>query len=411
MYKRNIEELVVSALEDTSVIVINGARQTGKSTFCNQIIKDGLFKAQYITFDDQTALSAAQSDPGAFIEGLDNHVVLDEIQRVPELLLSVKKIVDQDRENRRFILTGSANVMTLPKISESLAGRIEIHNLWPLSKSEIEGHRSDFLKNLISQEDKFKHSKMPWKDIVKMINMGGYPEILKRKSDARREKWFESYVSSILQKDIRELANIESLNEIPNVLELIAIRIGGILNLSEISRVANIPNTTLQRYYTLLRHVFLIVHLPAWTPNLEGRVIKSPKVFINDTGLLCHLRGESTESLLKNRTSAGPILENFVAMEVIKQLSCSDMALDSYHFRTHKGIEVDIVLESRKKQLYGIEVKTTSSVDNNDFKGLKYLQDLKPKNFAKGVVLYTGDQVIKFKDKLCAVPISALWEG
>jgi len=411
MYKRHIQDSVISALQDTPVIVINGARQTGKSTFCEQLIKEGLFKAQYMTFDDPTALSAAQSDPGAFIEGLAEYVVLDEVQRVPALLLAIKKFVDQDRKTRRFILTGSADVMTLPKISESLAGRIEIHNLWPLSKSELEGHKSNFLKTLISQQAKFKPSKISWNEIVKMLGLGGYPEILKRTSEARRERWFQSYINSILQKDIRELANIEGLNEIPNVLELIAGRVGGILNLSDISRVAGIPNTTLQRYYALLQHVFLIVHLPAWTPSLEGRVIKAPKVFINDTGLLCYLRGESAESFLKNRTGAGSILENFAVMEVIKQLSWSDIALKPYHFRTHKGLEVDIVLESRKKELYGIEVKTTSSVDKNDFKGLQYLRDLKPKQFQTGIVLYTGDQVIKFQDKLYAVPISVLWTG
>jgi uncharacterized protein len=409
MYKRHIQDLVISALQDTPVIVINGARQTGKSTFCLQLIKDGLFNAQYITFDDPTALSAAQSDTGAFIEGLDQHVVLDEVQRVPALLLTIKNFVDQDRKKRRFILTGSADVMTLPKISESLAGRIEIHDLWPLSKSELEGHQSSFLKTLVSEKAGFKPSKTPWDEIVKMLGLGGYPEVVKRTSEARREKWFQSYINSILQKDIRELANIEGLNEIPNVLELIAGRVGGILNLSDISRVAGIPNTTLQRYYALLQHVFLIVHLPAWTPNLEGRVIKAPKVFINDTGLLCYLRGESADSFLKNRTGAGSIFENFAVMEVIKQLSWSDISLNPYHFRTHKGHEVDIVLENRKKQLYGIEVKTASSVDKNDFKGLEYLQDLKPKNFVKGIVLYTGDQVIKFADKLYAVPVSALW--
>jgi predicted AAA+ superfamily ATPase len=409
MYKRHIQDPVISALQDTPVIVINGPRQTGKSTFCQQLIKDGLFKAQYMTFDDPTALSAAQSDPGAFIEGLEFHVVLDEVQRVPALLLAVKKFVDQDRESRRFILTGSADVMTLPRISESLAGRIEIHNLWPFSKSELEGSQSNFLKTLVSENPRFKPSKTSWNEIVKMLGLGGYPEAVKRISEFRRERWFQSYINSILQKDIRELANIEGLNEIPNLLELIAGRVGGILNLSDIARVANIPNTTLKRYYALLLHVFLIVHLPAWTPNVEGRVVKAPKVFINDTGLLCYLRGESAESFLKNRTGAGSILENFAVMEIIKQLSWSDIALKPYHFRTHKGAEVDILLESGKKQLYGIEVKTTSSVDKNDFKGLQYLRDLKSKQFQTGIVLYTGDQVIKFQDKLYAVPVSALW--
>ncbi len=409
MYTRHIQNSVVEALGDTSVVVINGARQTGKSTFCQQIIKDEIFKAQYVTFDDSTALSAVKSDPGAFIEGLNNHVVLDEVQRVPELLLTIKKFVDRDRIGRRFILTGSADVMTFPRISESLAGRIEVHNLWPLSQDEIRGCQSSFLKTLISNDTDFKLSSYSWRDLAKAMGSGGYPEVLKRQSEARREQWFKSYINSILQKDIRELANIDGLVEIPNVLELIAGRVGSTLNLSDVSRLSGIPNTTMQRYYALLQHVFLVIHLPAWRPNLEGRIIKAPKVFLSDTGLLCYLRGERADSFLKDRKGAGPVLENFVVMEIIKQLSWSDISLKLYHFRTHKGSEVDIVLESRKKELYGIEVKTSSSVSSKDFKGLRYLKDLKPGNFVRGVVLYTGDQVIKFENKLYAVPISSLW--
>lgn len=409
MYSRYIQKTIVEALNDTSVVVINGARQTGKSTFCQQIIKDEIFKAQYVTFDDPTALSAAQSDPGAFIEGLKNYVVLDEVQRVPGLLLTIKKFVDRDRIGRRFILTGSADVMTFPRVSESLAGRIEVHNLWPLSQVEIQGRRSSFLKTIISKEADFKPSSYSWNDLTKAMGLGGYPEVLKRPSETRREQWFKSYINSILQKDIRELANIDGLVEIPNVLELIAGRVGSTLNLSDVSRLSGIPNTTMQRYYALLQHVFLIIHLSAWRPNLEGRVIKAPKVFLSDTGLLCYLRGERADSFLKDRNGAGSVLENFVVMEIIKQLSWSDISLKPYHFRTHKGCEVDIVLENRKKKLYGIEIKTSSSVSSKDFKGLRYLKNFKPRDFVRGVVLYTGDQVIKFEDKLSAVPISTLW--
>ena len=409
MYTRHIQTPVVDALRDTSVVVLNGARQTGKSTFCQQLIKDKLFNAQYVTFDDPTALSAAHADPGAFIEGLPSQVVLDEVQRVPGLFLTIKRFVDRDRKGRRFILTGSADVMTLPKVSESLAGRSEVHQLWPLSQGEIRGCQPNFLNALTAEHAPFKASRASWDSMVKMMGVGGYPETVRRSSEERREKWFQAYITAILQKDIRELANIEGLVAIPNVLELIAGRVGSLVNLSDISRISGIPQTTLQRYYALLQHVFLVVHLPAWTPNLEGRVIKAPKVFLNDTGLLCHLRGESIESLRKDRNRAGAVFENFVVMEVIKQLSWSDLSLKPYHFRTHKGQEVDMVLESRKKQLYGIEVKTSSSVENKDFKGLRHLRDMQPKKFAKGIVLYTGDQQIKFQDNLYAVPASALW--
>ncbi len=409
MYPRYIQPVLVNAFRDTPVIVLNGARQTGKSTLCQELIAQNRIPAHYVTFDDPTALSAAQGDPVAFLEGLSDWVVMDEVQRMPELFPFIKRVVDRNRKTRRFLLTGSADVMVLPQISESLAGRSEVHHLWPLSQGEILGRASTFLVRLTAESSTFNVSNTPWVDLVRLMVMGGYPEPLGRDSERRREAWFGSYINAILQKDIRELANIEGLVHIPRLLDLIAGRVGNIVNLADISRVASIPQSTLQRYYALLQQVMLVVQLPAWTPNREGRVAKAPKVFLNDTGLLCYLRGEGMGSLQQNRTSAGPILENFVVMEIIKQLSWSDVSLRPYHFRTHKGQEVDLVLESRKKEVYGLEVKTAMSVESSDFKGLRYLKKGNPSKFRKGVVLYTGEQIIKFEKDLFAVPISALW--
>ena len=413
MYDRFLLPAIVDALTDTPVIVINGARQTGKSTLCHQVIHAAMQEAQYVTFDDLTALAAAKTDPENFVAGLQRQVVLDEVQRVPELLLTIKKFVDQDRKERRFVLTGSADVMTLPKVSESLAGRIEIHNLWPLSQEEIQGNPSGFLEALISAESTFKAVHTPWDTLMRMMVMGGYPEVLARPSGVRQEKWFSSYMQSILQKDIRELANIDGLTEIPRLLEIMADRVGSLLNLTDVSRLLGMPKTTLNRYYALLQHVFLVVQLPAWTPNQEGRVVKSPKVFLNDTGLLCHLRGLDVTSLQQQRHQAGAVLENFVVMALLKQLTWAKpgegAGLKAYHFRTHKGHEVDVVLEDRRKRLFGIEVKAAASVEAKDFKGLRYLQEMRPEQFQKGVVLYTGGEVLQFGQDLWAVPISALW--
>ncbi|RAV27541.1 ATP-binding protein [Sinomicrobium soli] len=411
MYNRFISHSVAEALEDTPAILITGARQTGKSTLCRQLIETGRFKGQSVTMDDPAILTAALADPMGFLEDLDKHVIIDEVQRAPELFLSIKKLIDEDRNGRRIILTGSADVMTLPKVADSLAGRIEIHNLWPLSQNEIQGRASGFLKMLVSESARFPGIKTPWKDIVQMIRKGGYPEAVLRKSDTRRAKWFESYIMAILQKDIRELANIEGLMQLPNVLQLIATRVGSTVNLSDIARLSGIKNTTLQRYIALLEQVFLILKIPAWTPNAEGQFVKSPKIFINDTGLLCHLRGEG-DSLLENRTMAGSFLENFVVMELIKQLSWNDDdSLKPYHFSIHKGAEVDLVLEDRRKQLYGIEIKSTATIRENDFRGLKKLAELVGKRFKKGIVLYTGEHTLGGfgRKDLYAVPITALW--
>jgi predicted AAA+ superfamily ATPase len=410
MYQRYIANPITEALKDTPVILINGARQTGKSTLCRQLVEEGSFDGQIMTMDDPTTLTAAQTDPLGFLQDLSSHAIIDEIQRAPELFLSIKKLVDENRKGRRLILTGSADVMTLPQVADSLAGRIEIHNLWPLSQTEILGKRSKFLSTLVATDGRFQSHKHNWKDIIESIRAGGYPEALQRETEGRKAKWFESYIGAVLQKDIRNLANIEGLTQLPNILQFIGTRVGSTVNLSDIARLSGVKNTTLQRYMALLEHVFLILKIPAWTPNIEGQFVKSPKIFLNDTGLLCHLRGESVDSLMANRTTVGAFLENFIVMEIIKQLSWSDLFLKPYHFSVHSGAEVDLVLEDRKKQLYGIEIKSTASVGQNDFKGLKRLAEVAGKKFQRGIVLYGGEHMVGgFGENLQAVPLSAVW--
>jgi uncharacterized protein len=409
MYQRYIKDSIAEALTDTPVILITGARQVGKSTLCEQLIKEDIFKGQSITLDNVVNLDGALSDPLGFLQDLDKHVIIDEVQRAPELFLSIKKLVDEDRKGRRIILTGSANVMMLPKVADSLAGRIEIHNLWPLSQTEIHGKKSNFLQTLILG-GRFQSKKGAWNDILKAIRTGGYPEVVGREMESRRAKWFQSYIKSVLQKDVKELSNIEGLTDIPKILHLIATRVGSTINFSEIGRIADIKSSTMHRYLALLENVFLILKIPAWTPNAEGQFVKSPKVFMNDTGLLCHLRGEGVESLLANRSTAGNFLENFVVMEIIKQMSWSDLLLNPYHFSIHKGAEVDLVLEDQKKQLYGIEIKSAATVNGDDFKGLKRLAESAGKRFQRGIVLYSGDQAVGgFGENMQAVPIATLW--
>lgn len=411
MHKRNLTNAVREALEDTPVNVIVGARQVGKSTICRELISEGVFGGAMVTLDDPTALRAAKADPLGFLQDLGDHIIIDEVQREPDLFLSIKKLVDEDRKGRRIILTGSADVMTMPKVADSLAGRTEIHQLWPLSQDEIWGLKSGFLETLVSDQSDFTTSPIQWNDLARIISTGGYPEAVDRTSERRRNKWFESYIYSILQKDIRELSNIEGLSQIPNVLELIATRVGSTINFSDIGRLAGIKSSTLHRYVTLLEQIFLIHKIPAWTANTEGQFVKSPKVILNDTGLLCYLMGENTQTIMKNRTRAGSFFENFVVLEILKQISWFDDLLKPFHFSIHQGAEVDLVLEDRRKQLYGIEIKVTASVQPSDFKGLKKLAEIAGDRFQRGIVLYTGDQVIGgFGGRnLQAVPIGALW--
>jgi hypothetical protein len=415
MYKRFIATSLIEALSDTPVILVNGARQTGKSTLCKELMEDPDLKKVFlaesmVTMDDPTTLEAARRDPLGFLIDLGKHVVIDEVQRAPELFLSIKKIVDEDRKGRKIILTGSANVMLLPKIGDSLAGRIEINTLWPLSQDEIVGSKSLFLNTLINQDKSFKSSKTGWQEIAAMVRLGGYPEALERKASQRRNKWFQDYLTAILQKDIRDISNIEGINEIPNILRLIATRVGSTINLSDIGRLAGISHTTLKRYFTLLENIFMIMKIPAWTKNTEGKLVKSPKVFLNDTGLLNHLIGREDEKFLEVRSNAGAFLENFVVMEIIKQLTWSPVTLKPYHFSIHKGSEVDLVLEGKRGEVYGIEIKSASTLQGKDFNGLRRLSELAGDKFKRGIVLYTGEQYLGgFGNNIQAVPISSVW--
>ncbi|MBX3255994.1 MAG: ATP-binding protein [Chitinophagaceae bacterium] len=410
MYKRFITKSIVAALEDTPAILITGARQTGKSTLCLELIEKGEFKGSMVTLDDPATLLAVKKDSLGFLRDIGKHIIIDEVQRAPELFLSMKKLIDEDRKGWRFILTGSADVMTMPKVADSLAGRIEMHTLWPLSQAEIHDKKPTFIETLVSGEKRFTNKKSEWTQIVQAIKKGGYPEALQRTSENRRDQWFESYLLSLMQKDIRELSNIEGLTQIPNILHLIATRVGSTINFSDIGRLAGVKTPTLHRYLALLEQVFIIHKIPAWTTNAEGQFVKSPRIILNDTGLLCHLRGEAVDSLIGNRTTAGNFFENFVVLEIIKQLSWSETPLKPYHFSIHQGAEVDLVLEDRKKQLYGIEIKSTATIKEADFKGLEKLSALAGNRFKRGIVLYTGDQALSgFGKNIHAVPIGALW--
>ncbi|KMP11317.1 hypothetical protein UR09_03725 [Candidatus Nitromaritima sp. SCGC AAA799-A02] len=406
---RNIIKDITVALRDTPVVMIVGARQTGKSTLAETLLKKS-HPAQYYTMDDPTVLAAASASPLSFLESLPERVILDEVQRVPEVFLALKKIVDQNRVPGRFVLTGSANVLTLPKVSESLTGRMEIHTLWPLSQGEIQKQREKFIDTVFAKRLPKAVKTVKRNDLINRMVSGGYPEVFGRKLKKRRDTWFKSYITSILQRDVRDLANIEGLKELPHLLALLASRTGGLLNHSELSRTSGIPQTTLKRYFTLLEMVYLTVLLPAWFSNLGKRLVKSPKVFLNDTGLLCYLNGIDSKKIQQDLNVIGPILENFVVMELMKQNSWSQQQAKLFHFRTSNGEEVDIALETPDGSLVGIEVKAASSISADSFKGLKVFRNLVGDKFHRGIVLYTGSEIVSFGKNLHAIPVSALWE-
>jgi predicted AAA+ superfamily ATPase len=413
MKRRHITPLVLESLQDTPVVFIRGPRQAGKTTLVQHLREEG-HDATYLTFDEAAVLAPAQSDPDAFVAGLPARVILDEVQRVPELFRAIKLSVDRDRTPGRFVLTGSANALVLPGVSESLAGRMDIITLRPFSQGEREGKKEGFVDACFAA--KFSPASLTanddsnWPALTKRIVAGGFPEACERMSAARRSAWFDAYITTILERDVRDIANIQGLRDLPHLLKFIATRASGLLNLANLSRDAALPQTTLQRYWSLLEATFLINTLPAWSASPGARLVKAPKVFLNDTGLLCALLDIDAARLQAGDLMAGAVLESFAVQELVRQAAWSKTRAGMFHFRTHTQQEVDIVLEDGKGRLVGIEVKKTASPSAGDFKGLKVLQAATGKRFLRGILLYTGTQGTSFAPDLHAMPVSALWQ-
>jgi hypothetical protein len=409
MIRRNIQAAIELALSDTPVVLLNGARQTGKTTLAQLLAAAA--GAQYFTLDDAATLALAMGDPAGFARNLPGPVVIDEIQKAPELFPAIKLVVDRDRQPGRFLLTGSANVMTLPRLSESLAGRMEILPLYPLSAGELMGVAEGFLPRLFDGTLSLSQPAPAIEDMAARLSRGGYPEAVQRASDERRAAWFAAYISTILQRDVRDLVRVDALHALPNLLKMLAARSSGLLNLADVGRDAGLPHTTLTRYLALLETVFLVHRLPAWSRNLGQRLVKAPKLHLLDTGLACHLLGADARRLADDRPLLGRLLESFVLGELRKQVSWTEPRTSLFHYRASTGAEVDVVLERPDGSLAAVEVKASATVAASDFAGLKSLRDQLGARFRAGVVLYLGDQVVPFGDKLWLLPVSVLWSA
>lgn len=409
MIHRALSTPLSAALTDSPVVLVNGARQTGKSTLV-QWIADGSHPARYLTLDDAAVLTAAGRDPTAFLDGLDGPVVIDEVQLAPGLFRAIKRAVDRDRTPGRFLLTGSANVLLLPRISESLAGRMEILTLWPFSVGELKGTQGSFVDAVFSPAGPRTPRRAETRAaLFQRILTGGYPEVTKRPSPDRRRAWFGSYLTAILQRDIRQMAEIEGLTLLPRVLALLAAQAGGVINVAGLSRDTGISQPTLKRYLTLLEAAFLVQPLPAWAGNTSKRLTRKPKVFLNDTGLMAYLLGIDSLDEIDSLTPAGALLESFVAQELRKQIGWSRTRPALFYYRTTTGREVDFVLEDRRGRLVGIEVKAAATIRQRDLSGMTDFSQAAGKRFVRGIILYTGRQTVPFAANLHAIPINALW--
>ena len=409
MWQRKITQRLLAALRDTPVVLLQGARQTGKSTLA-QMIGEQEHPALYLTMDNITTLVAAQQDPVGFLAGFGvQAVILDEIQRVPELFLPLKAAVDSDRRPGRFLLTGSANALLLPRLADALVGRMEVVTLWPLAQCESEGSDGGWVDHF----SRARRSRSRSLRAAARKKCSGRCAAAIPKHCCASTPHGAPMVRRLCDHPAparcTRLAAIQGLSELPLLLALLAARATGTLNVADLARSARIPVSTLNRYLTLLQATFLLHLIPPWSSNLSSRLVKAPKVLLNDSGILAYLAGLSEAQLETSPTAAGMLIENFVGMELVKLATWSQARPQLFHFRTQDGKEVDFLLQNRAGAVVGIEVKAASSVQEADFKGLRALAELLGDRFVRGVVFYTGDTQLPFGPRLNAVPIAALW--
>lgn len=405
IYPRFVATRIKEALSDTRVVLIAGPRQAGKTTLAQTLASREM---EFLTLDNATTLSAAKEDPVGFIRGV-KRAIIDEIQRAPELLLVIKESVDSDKRPGRFLLTGSANLMTLPRVSDSLAGRMEAVRLLPLAQSEIRGKPSSFLEDVFKGTIPSANVPVLGEDLIKAVVAGSYPEALARRTQVRRQRWYLDYVEAIVQRDVRDVAQIEQIQLMPRLLRALAHHSGQLINYSGIGALLGMNHVTTQKYTGIFEQLFLIRTLQPWYTNELKRLTKTSKIHFLDSGLLAALRDISAERLLMNRRLLGPLLETFVFTELLKLASWSDQRLEFSHFRDKEGNEVDIVIQDSRERIVGIEVKSAATVTAADFAGLRKLAEASRKQFAFGAVLYDHSKIVPFGERLFAVPISALW--
>lgn len=409
LHDRFLRPRVLEALGDSPVVLIHGPRQCGKTTLVQEIGDQEGY--DYITFDDDVQKAAAEADPVGYVSDLSERVILDEVQRVPKIFTSLKAVVDKKRKPGRFILTGSANVLLVPNLADSLAGRMEILRLHPLSQDELAESRSNFLETIFGSESiRRKDGKRLGAALAAKVAAGGYPSALSRSTAARSRAWYRGYAETLIQRDIRDLAKIRSIGSLPKLLEMAASRTAKLTNFSDLAGPFEISRKTIREYVTLLSQIFLLEELPPWFSNRMKRLVKTPKLHMGDTGLACSLLGLDARSLWEDRSLYGHMLETFLYQELRKQGSAADRSVSFYHFRDKDQDEVDVVLESEGK-ISGVEVKGAATVGVGDFKGLKKLQAATGKKFTRGFLLYDGEAVVPFGPGLYAVPISTLWKG
>lgn len=410
---RNLLPRVEEALLDTRIVVVQGARQVGKSTLAASITRrlDG----RLVTLDDDVTRTAAVTDPLTFVRQFpDGLLTIDEVQRVPELILALKTTVDADHRPGRYLLTGSANLMQLPATEDSLAGRAESLELFGFSQGELAGVSETFIDRLFAGDLFVGHeSRLTRHDYLARACAGSYPEAVSRQSIRRRNAWLDNYVDRIVKRDAADISHLQRIADLPRLIRLLAARSASELNLSSLGADAEIPVRTLPPYLELLETLYLIDRIPAWSTNLSKRVVDRPKVLLLDSGLAARLVNVSATGagLNANPGAAGAIIETFVISELRRQLGWSEQTPRLFHYRDRDGAEVDLILETADGRIAALEIKAAATLRGKDIRWITKLRDKLGPRFAGGLIFHTGPQAHPIGDRLAAVPIDVLWSG
>ena len=399
---------VDAALADTRVVLISGARQVGKSTLVRVVAGDRL--AERRDLDRAQDRAAAIADPVGFVESPEL-LVIDEIQRAPDLLLAIKSSVDEDPRPGRYLLTGSSRLFGMVGAPDALPGRMETVELWPFSQGELDGAPDEFIDAIFALGPELRHeSTLTRADYAARVVRGGLPEATSRTDSRRRQRFHDGYVQALIDRDVQQLSEIQHKGELRKLVRLLAARSATIIGANSLESALGLSRPTIARYLQALEEIFLVKRIPGWSRNLGTRATAASKLVFVDSGIAANEMAVDSRALLRPGAPFGPLMESFVLSELCRQLTWARTAVDLSHYRDHSKFEVDAVLEDRMGRVVGIEVKASSTVRSDDFRGLRRLAERLGQDFVAGVVLYTGTATLPFGDKLRAVPISALWQ-
>lgn len=410
---RRAASLLAEARETFRVVVVNGPRQSGKSTLLNLTAKPA--GAEVVTLDDRAVLRLARTDPAGLVHDYPKPLFVDEVQRGGDpLVLAIKAWVDRHaRQRGQFILAGSSRFLTVPTLSESLAGRVRIVDLFPFSQGEIEGTSDGFVDLVFNDPDGLRDVRPPALrrvEAMERVVRGGFPPVQQLESARSRAAWFADYQRTLVQRDLAELRRVRQAVEVPRLIRLLAGLSGSELNMSLLARGLDLTGDTIRSYLALLETIYVHHTLPAWSAGFVSRAKRRPKIHFIDSGLAAAALGMNVERLsVPTEPRAGPLLESFVVGELARQRTWAETPVDLFHFRDREQREVDVVLESADGRVVGVEVKAAIDIDEADTRWLRWLRDHLGQRFVHGVVLHLGDRPLPFGDRITGLPLAALW--